>query len=243
MRKGPREPRIYELQRMKYGLLHLPVDSKDALQLEKSGDVAKPSFVFPTGFWCLSPAMRFVHMMQSQSREMRGTISTRKLTLIAILTATASILFLFESFLPQPLPWVKPGLANAVTLLAVYLLDLPAALLIVLLRVALGHLILGTLFGPSMFLSLGGGMAAAIVMAGVHRFLPHLFSPVGVSVLGALTHNLLQLALVALLVVHSNRVWTLLPWMVVPAVFAGIIIGVVAWLLLQRVPAHSLAKN
>ncbi|MBN1542166.1 Gx transporter family protein [candidate division KSB1 bacterium] len=168
--------------------------------------------------------------------------ASKKITWIAVFTTTALLLFLFDSAFPRPLPWLKPGLANAVTLLALYLFDLPTALLIVILRVILGNLLFGTLFSPTMLLSLGGGVAAALVM-GLSRFLrPGLFSPVGLSVLGALTHNAVQLALAALLIVRSDHLWALLPWMSFSAVLTGLLVGLSTWLILTRLAASHLLK-
>ena len=160
--------------------------------------------------------------------------SSRKIASYAVLTTVALVLFLFETLLPRPLPWAKPGLANAVTLLALYLLDLPAALLIVTLRVILGNLVLGTLFSPVVLLSLGGGVSAALVMGVVVRVQSRLFSPIGISVLGSITHNIIQLTLASWILVQSSRLWVLLPWMTFSAVLTGMLIGIVVSLLLRR---------
>ena len=74
-------------------------------------------------------------------------IKTRELTLCAVLAALALALSYMESFFPLvllvPLPGVKLGLANIVTLYALYALGFPSALAILLVRCTLGALLRG----------------------------------------------------------------------------------------------------
>jgi heptaprenyl diphosphate synthase len=64
-----------------------------------------------------------------------------------------------EAAIPSPLPGVKPGLANIVTLVVLQRLGMRAAVWVSLLRVVAGSLILGTFLSPSFVLSLCGALA------------------------------------------------------------------------------------
>lgn len=89
-------------------------------------------------------------------------IKTRELTLCAVLSALALALSYMESFFPLvllvPLPGVKLGLANIVTLYALYALDFPSALAILLVRCTLGALFAGN--ASALLFSLLGGLSA-----------------------------------------------------------------------------------
>ena len=94
-------------------------------------------------------------------------IKTRELTLCAVLAALALALSYMESFFPLalivPLPGVKLGLANIVTLYALYALGFPSALAILLVRCTLGALFAGN--ASALLFSLLGGLSALFVMA------------------------------------------------------------------------------
>lgn len=116
-------------------------------------------------------------------------IKTRELTLCAVLAALALALSYMESFFPLalivPLPGVKLGLANIVTLYALYALGFPSALAILLVRCTLGALFAGN--ASALLFSLLGGLSALLVMAllsGAKKL-----SIFGVSIAGAAAHN------------------------------------------------------
>ena len=94
-------------------------------------------------------------------------IKTRELTLCAVLSALALALSYMESFFPLalivPLPGVKLGLANIVTLYALYAIGFPSALAILLVRCTLGALFAGN--ASALLFSLLGGLSALLVMA------------------------------------------------------------------------------
>lgn len=116
-------------------------------------------------------------------------IKTRELTLCAVLSALALALSYMESFFPLalivPLPGVKLGLANIVTLYALYAIGFPSALAILLVRCTLGALFAGN--ASALLFSLLGGLSALLVMAllsGAKKL-----SIFGVSIAGAAAHN------------------------------------------------------
>ena len=154
-------------------------------------------------------------------------MNTRKMILLALLTVMAGVLHFVEVGIPVPLPipGFKLGLANIITLYAVVYLGLREALIIVMMRVLLGSLLTGTLLSSGFFMSLVGSLLACIVMYAVNRYL-RMFSVLGVSVCGAVAHNIGQLAVAAVLI-DSTAVWYYLPYLILFAVFTGSFTGLV----------------
>jgi heptaprenyl diphosphate synthase len=143
---------------------------------------------------------------------------------LGLLTAVAIVLGYFEHLLPVTgIPGVKLGLANTVLLYALYLLDIPSAILLMFLKVGLSGLMFG---GPAaMLYSLAGGVLSLIVMI-LARNMRGL-SVVGVSVLGAVAHNVAQL-LVACLFVEVRAVLAYLPVLLLAAAVTGSLTGLIA---------------
>lgn len=159
-------------------------------------------------------------------------MDARKIARLALLTTTSLALFLFESLIPRPLPWIKPGLSQIATLTALYLYGWREALAVVVGRVVLAALLTGAFAGPGFWLSLPAGVTAALAMAAVRWTGRGRIGIAGVSVIGALVHNLTQLALVALWIVRGEQVLFLLPLVWLPAVATGLAVGLAARLLL-----------
>ncbi len=161
-------------------------------------------------------------------------LSPRLLTRTALLTGFGVVMFLFESLLPRPLPWAKPGLANIATLLALYLLGAASAWAVTLLRVLLGSFFLGAFLNPGFWLSLAGGLAAVAAMTLLKKFGEKQFSVIGISLAGALAHVLAQIIVAGFLIVRRWEIVYLLPAMLWPALFAGVVVGLAALFLLER---------
>ncbi len=167
--------------------------------------------------------------------------SNSNLTKLALLIGIGLILFLFESLLPRPLPWLKPGLAHVATLIALFALGNRAALVVVTGRVLLGSLLLGTFFNPAFVLSLGSGLSATLAMILLKRYCSRYFSIFGISIAGAVVHNISQLILVELIIVKKIEIFYLLPLMIFSALFTGFLVGLVSYLLISRIQALQLS--
>jgi len=159
---------------------------------------------------------------------------------MGLLIAAGLLLFLFESLIPRPLPWFKPGLANLLTLLALYRFDSRSAMIVTLGRILLAALILGTLFSPIFWLSISAGCGAALSMSLLYRAGKRLFSPIGISLAGAVVHNVTQLLMAWLLIVKDAHIILLLPLLLLPALLTGPLVGLVAVLILRRWPEDEL---
>lgn len=112
---------------------------------------------------------------------------------IALLSACALGIHSLESLIPTPIPWLRLGFANIITTITLVLYGLYPAIMVTLIRVVLGSLLSGTFLGPAFLLSLGGGIASTLSMGVVFLILPRLFSAIGLSIIGAMFHNIAQL--------------------------------------------------
>lgn len=153
---------------------------------------------------------------------------------MTILVAIGLILFSLENFLPQPIPGGKIGLSQLVTLLTLVWFGWAEAFLVVVLRVILGNLLLGTLFNPVFLLAFGGALVALLAMA-VTYYRTKKFSVIGISVIGAFFHNSSQLLLAYLFFVRSVSIFWLFPYFILISVISGLLIGFIARLFLQRI--------
>jgi heptaprenyl diphosphate synthase len=150
--------------------------------------------------------------------------NTKRIVLSAVLISLALALSYMERFLPLqlliPLPGVKLGLANIVTLIALYLLGWRSAFAILIPRCILGAVFGGGITG--LMFSLTGGLLAMSVMA-LSRKAP-LFSIYGVSVLGAAAHSVGQI-MAAMVLMHSVYVGAYLPYLLGVSIFTGLATG------------------
>lgn len=151
-------------------------------------------------------------------------MKTRQIVQAALLVALALALSYAERFIPLqlvvPLPGVKLGLANIVTMAALYFLTPGIAC-----RILIVRCVLGCLFGngvTALAMSLTGGLAAFAVMvwSGKLSFL----SIYGVSILGAAAHNFGQVCAASMLL-YSGYTFGYLPFLLLAAIPAGLITG------------------
>lgn len=169
-------------------------------------------------------------------------LSPQQLATMGMLSALALALSFLESLIPfQPgLPGVKLGLANLVIVFALYRMNVHSALLINTVRILLASLLFSGLFG--LLYSAAGAaasLAAMTLLLQINRKREQagksiLFSIFGVSMTGGVFHNLGQL-LVAILFLSSLNLIYYLPVMIISGIAAGLVNGMVAWLLLQKI--------
>jgi heptaprenyl diphosphate synthase len=164
----------------------------------------------------------------------------RRNTHLALLVALASAVHTIEAAIPTPVPWLKFGFANILTITAISLYDLWAGLTVAFIRVMVGSMIIGTFLTPSFFIGLSGGIASAVVMGVSYRFFRGIFSLVGISVLGAYASNLAQIATVYAIFIRHTEVFMLLPVFLGFGLVTGIVNGIGADFLvghIKRLPA------
>ena len=163
---------------------------------------------------------------------------TKRTALCGVLTALALALSYTERFIPLqlviPLPGVKLGLANIVTLIALYLLGTKEAFLILIPRCVLGAVFGGGITG--LFFSLTGGILAMAIMALAKRI--PIFSVYGVSILGAAAHNVGQIG-AAMVLMESVYIGAYLPYLLIVALFTGFATGAAGGGVIRAVSASS----
>ncbi|UCG77463.1 MAG: Gx transporter family protein [Nitrospirota bacterium] len=155
---------------------------------------------------------------------------------IALLAAYAIALHAFEKLIPTPLPWMRFGLANIITLTALVLYGFRAGMMITVIRVTVGSFLTGTFLGPAFLLSFGAGVVSTSAMALTVRYLPRLFGTVGISIIGALFHNLTQLMIAYLVFIKRIEVVIILsPVLILIGTVTGTLNGLVSSMLIDGI--------
>lgn len=151
---------------------------------------------------------------------------------IALLVSLACVLQIAESLIPHPIPGLRLGLANIITLIALINLGFGYALEITVLRTVLSSFMIGTFMSPGFVLSFASGIMSTITMGFLywlaHAKKQHLFSIVGISIVGALMHNVTQLSLAYFIMIKHTGIFIFLPWLSIGAVFIGWFTGIVS---------------
>ena len=136
--------------------------------------------------------------------------------------------------MPRPVPWVRLGLGHVAVLLALWLDGAWAALGTMALKIMLAGLIGGTLFHPTTWVAGAAGIAAWATMSLVRTAARSgCVGPVGVSVAGAATYGVAQVALMSAWLVKAP-LWRIAPLVIGPGVAAGFFTGLVAALVVWR---------
>lgn len=152
---------------------------------------------------------------------------TKSLALVSVLLAAALALSYMERFFPLqlilPLPGVKIGLANIVSLVALYLIGAKYAFSILIVRCILTSFFAGSV--TSFLFSMTGGVFAMLIML-LSMPLPFL-SVYGVSILGAAAHNIGQIA-AAMILMNSVYIGAYLPYLLIISLFTGFLTGLLS---------------
>ena len=153
---------------------------------------------------------------------------TRRDQVIAGLAAIAIGLQVLEAAIPSPVPGIKPGLANIVTLVALLALGWRAAAAVTLLRVVGSGLLLGTLLGPAFWLSLAGALSALLVLGALAPLAPRHVGPVGLAIASSLGHVGGQFLLAWALIIPHPNLLLVLPPLLLAALITGGVTGILA---------------
>lgn len=154
------------------------------------------------------------------------------LTRCALLTAAALIISLLENFIPIPVPGVKLGIANAVSLYLLLYHRPSEAFAVLAARLLLSALISGNPL--SLLYSAAGGLLSLFVCCLLRK--NKAFSPIGLSVAGAAMHHIGQLTCAAL-ITGSSSILAYLPIMLLCSLVTGSITGSLCIFVCQRIKA------
>ncbi|MGI6579471.1 MAG: Gx transporter family protein [Saccharofermentanales bacterium] len=159
-------------------------------------------------------------------------MKTKHMTLLAMLIAISMILSYLESLLPQIyiVPGIKLGLANIPVMFAVFKLKPADALLISGIRIFLLSMLFRSFL--SFIFSITGGLISVALMLLFKKI--NTFSILGISVIGGVAHNLGQI-LIAAFIVNTPGLLFYLPILIIAGTLAGIAIGVICNLLVNRI--------
>src|SRR6056297_531080 len=150
---------------------------------------------------------------------------TRKLTLVAVLLATAIALHVIERSIPLPtnIPGLKLGLANIVTIVTMFLLKKSHVFSFVIIRVMITTLFFSGL--TAFWFSLTGAIFSLLIMMIIAYKFPEKFSITSMSIIGALAHNLGQLTIAAI-IINTWSLFYYFPIIMLSAIVAGLFIGI-----------------
>lgn len=167
-----------------------------------------------------------------------NAMNTKETTTIAMLAVVGALSGYIESLLIMPIvPGAKLGFANIVTIIAIYSLTFRHVVTIIIIRTLLTSILLGTFLAPGYFISLTGALSSAIAMFLIYRTFKDV-SIVFLSIMGAVVHNLGQM-LAAYFFISYGYIH-LLPYLILIAVPAGYIIGMVSRKILDHLTANNI---
>ena len=159
-------------------------------------------------------------------------MKTKKLTVMAMLTAIALTIFMVEAQIPAlvPVPGVKLGLSNIVTVFAVFAMGPKEAAAILFARVFLGAVFAGNF--STIFYSAAGGALAILVTILLRKILTKKQLWVA-GVMGAIAHSVGQMAM-AVAITQTIGLVSYLPMMIICSIITGLFTGLCAQFLLNR---------
>ncbi len=178
---------------------------------------------------------------------MRSATDPRLDGLVAGYAALAIVIHILEAGLPSPVPGIKPGLSNVVTLIVLLRHGWALAAWVVVLRVLVSALLLGTFLTPTFILSVSGACASLVAMGAIHVVQQRvsLFSAYGYAMPSACAHMLGQFMVAYALFVPHAGLLKLLPVLSSAALVFGLCTGWLAMriLSLMSVPASALNSD
>ncbi len=167
-------------------------------------------------------------------------MKAKQIALCGVLVAVALVLSLVEKMIPiqalVPVPGIKLGLANVVTVFALTRLSLRETIAIVLVRVTLASVFMGSITG--FLFSLFGSLLAMLVMKLLLSGLGSCFSLMGISIAGAAAHNIGQIG-AAVLVLETVHVVGYLPFLLLVSIPMGLVTGMVCAAVLSHLQRIS----
>ncbi len=160
---------------------------------------------------------------------MHATVSSQRHDhVIAWFTALAIAIHVLESAIPSPIPGIKIGLANVVTIVVFLQFGWRTAVWVSSLRVLIASLIVGSFLSPTFMLSASGACASLIAIGAAKLILNQQLSAMGYSVIAAIAHILAQFWVAYALFIPHDALFHLLPVLVTVAIITGIFNGSLA---------------
>lgn len=177
---------------------------------------------------------------------MKKRYSIHKIAFLSIMLALAIVLGYVESFIPSWVPGVKPGLANLVIVILLYSCPFYEALLVSLLRVFIVALLRGTIFQMPFYMSLAGALLSFTLMCLGHFLFEkkfHLITIYGVSLLGAYSHSLAQVAIASIFVEHGFTTFFYFPFISLISLLTGLVTSFLADKIMKTEPIKKIKEH
>ncbi|MDO5041234.1 MAG: Gx transporter family protein [Peptoniphilus sp.] len=151
-------------------------------------------------------------------------MTLRKMLYLSLLLSGGLVMGLLELNIPMPIviPGAKIGISNIIVLVSIVFFGYKEGIFVAVLKTLLLVLLTGSV--SSFIFSFTGTMFSTFVMIAAHRFLSEHLSIIGISILGAVFHNVGQ-TLAAAVVLESMHIVAYLPFLMIFAIFTGIFIG------------------
>lgn len=169
---------------------------------------------------------------------MKKDFSVRRLTTLALLTTIALTIFVVESAIPAfiPIPGVKLGLANIVTLFVLKRYRISDAAIVLGMRIVLATIFTGQ--AVSFIYSVSGGFLCLVVMAAVNKLLKgnYIFLT---GILGAVSHNVGQI-LAAFFVLRLSGIFAYMPFLMISGIVTGLFTGLVCYFADRYIPKNAI---
>ena len=154
-------------------------------------------------------------------------MKTKKLTFLSLMVGYSLTLYIIETYIPNPLitifPGAKLGLSNIITLISLMILGIKNTCIILTVRIILSSIFTGPI--SYLLFSAGGAYLSLICMYFASKVKG--FSLIGVSIIGAIGHNVGQLLVASLIVENINMVGYL-PFMLITSLITGMFVGLVS---------------
>ena len=148
--------------------------------------------------------------------------------LVAGFAALAIAIHILEAAFPSPLPGVKPGLANVVTVVVFVRWGWRVAAAVAVLRILVGSLLVGSFLSPTFLMSASGGVAALAALAVVALLPGRPVGALGASSLAALAHMGTQLLVAYALFIPHTALFGLVPPLMTASLIFGTVSGMIA---------------
>ncbi len=156
-----------------------------------------------------------------------------KTIFLSMLVAVGLALSVLESAIPLPIafPGAKLGLSNMVVLVTLVVFGFSEGISVSILKSMVLVLVTGSV--SSFIYSFSGAILSCMIMYLGYRYFSHFFSIIGVSILGALSHNFAQVS-VAAIIMNNLKIYTYLPFLMVISLFTGYFVGLASSFIIKN---------
>ena len=149
---------------------------------------------------------------------------TNKMIFLSLLVSVGLALSVLESAIPIPIPMpgARLGLSNMVVLVTLIVFGFKDGIKVAMLESTVLMLVTGSV--SSFMYSISGAILSCIAMYVFYNFFPSVFSLIGISIIGAASHNFAQVS-VAVLMLSNTRIYSYLPFLLLLSLFTGYFVG------------------